>query len=63
MAGDEAYVDANYANEAPLGPGLMWSQTHRLDSFSLLKERERRTGADVLYGHDSERFECLSDRF
>ncbi len=56
IAGDECYVDENYAAEVPLGPGLLWSERHWFDSLQTLKEIERRTDADVLYGHDLERF-------
>jgi glyoxylase-like metal-dependent hydrolase (beta-lactamase superfamily II) len=56
FAGDETYVDANYTDEVPLGPGLLWSERHWFDSLQTLKELERRHDADVLYGHDLERF-------
>ena len=59
IAGDECYVDANYAQEVPLGPGLLWSERAWFDSLQRLKDVERRTGADVLYGHDLERFESF----
>jgi glyoxylase-like metal-dependent hydrolase (beta-lactamase superfamily II) len=61
IAGDEAYVDANYADEVPLGPGLLWSERHWFESLHLLKEREQRTGGHVLYGHDLERFRDLAE--
>jgi glyoxylase-like metal-dependent hydrolase (beta-lactamase superfamily II) len=57
VAGDEAYLAANYREEVPLGPGLLWSERHWYDSLNGLKELERRTGADVLYGHDRTVFE------
>jgi glyoxylase-like metal-dependent hydrolase (beta-lactamase superfamily II) len=61
VAGDEAYVDANYSDELPLGPGLLWSERHWFDSLQLLKEVQRRTGARILYGHDLERFQELAE--
>ncbi|WP_117591186.1 N-acyl homoserine lactonase family protein [Haloprofundus halophilus] len=59
VAGDECYVDANYADEVPLGPGLLWSDRDWFDSLQLLKELQRRHDADVLYGHDLERFQSF----
>jgi glyoxylase-like metal-dependent hydrolase (beta-lactamase superfamily II) len=59
VAGDECYVDANYTDEVPLGPGLLWSDRDWFESLQTLKELERRTGADVLYGHDREHFESF----
>jgi glyoxylase-like metal-dependent hydrolase (beta-lactamase superfamily II) len=58
IAGDECYVDANYADEVPLGPGLLWSEPNWFDSLQLLKEEVRRIDGpvDVLYGHDLDRF-------
>ena len=63
IAGDECYVDANYAEGAPLGPGLMWSGRDWRDSLETLRELERRTDADVLHGHDLKRFETLASRY
>jgi glyoxylase-like metal-dependent hydrolase (beta-lactamase superfamily II) len=61
VAGDECYVEANYADEVPLGPGLLWSERDWFDSLQTVKELERRTGGDVLYGHDLARFESFGD--
>jgi len=63
IAGDEAYVEANYRDGAPLGPGLMWSQLHWQESRQRLREIERQTDAAVLYGHDLDVFEQLAARF
>jgi glyoxylase-like metal-dependent hydrolase (beta-lactamase superfamily II) len=62
VAGDECYVDANYAEETPLGPGLLWSDRHWFDSLQRLKEEVRRTPGpvDVLYGHDLDRFRSFA---
>ncbi|WP_101297685.1 N-acyl homoserine lactonase family protein [Halegenticoccus soli] len=59
LAGDAAYVDANYADELPMGPGLLWCERRWLDTVRKLKEEERVHDADVLYGHDLERFESF----
>ena len=61
IAGDECYVDANFTDEVPLGPGLLWSDRDWRDSLHLLKEEVRRSEkpVDVLYGHDLERFESF----
>ncbi|MFC7203731.1 N-acyl homoserine lactonase family protein [Haloferax namakaokahaiae] len=56
IAGDECYVEGNYIEEIPLGPGLLWSERAWFDSLQKVKELERQTGADVLFGHDLERF-------
>ncbi|UIO98708.1 N-acyl homoserine lactonase family protein [Halobaculum sp. CBA1158] len=63
IAGDECYVDANYAEGAPLGPGLLWSEPDWRESLETLREIQRRTDAEVLYGHDLDRFERLADRY
>ncbi|MGM0606767.1 MAG: N-acyl homoserine lactonase family protein [Halobacteriota archaeon] len=57
IAGDEAYVDANYTDGVPLGPGLLWSRPDWKASLNRLREIERQTDASVLYGHDLDRFE------
>jgi N-acyl homoserine lactone hydrolase len=59
VAGDECYVDANYTDEVPLGPGLLWSERDWYESLQTLKELERRHDAAVLYGHDLDRFESF----
>ncbi|WP_284013976.1 N-acyl homoserine lactonase family protein [Halobaculum litoreum] len=63
VAGDECYVDANYADGVPLGPGLLWSDRDWRESLETLRELERRHDADVLYGHDLDRFETLAARY
>lgn len=59
LAGDEAYVRANYEHELPLGAGLLWSRPDWFDSLRLLKDLERRHDATVFCGHDAEDFERL----
>lgn len=63
IAGDECYVDANYTDEVPLGPGLLWSERAWRDSLYTLKELERVHDGDVLHGHDLERFEELAAKY
>ncbi|MFC4356502.1 N-acyl homoserine lactonase family protein [Halobium salinum] len=63
IAGDECYVDANYVEEVPLGPGLLWSERDWFESLETVKELERRSDASVLYGHDLERFDALAERW
>ena len=61
VAGDECYVEGNYTDEVPLGPGLLWSERDWFESLQTVKELERRTGGDVLFGHDLARFESFGD--
>ena len=63
IAGDECYVDANYREGAPLGPGLLWSERAWHGSLETVRELERRHDADVLYGHDLDRFEELAGTY
>ncbi|WP_313695584.1 N-acyl homoserine lactonase family protein [Halorarum halobium] len=63
VAGDQAYVEANYAEGVPLGPGLLWSGPEWRESRRTLLELETRHDADVLFGHDLDRFESLATRY
>ncbi|QLG62537.1 N-acyl homoserine lactonase family protein [Halorarum salinum] len=63
VAGDEAYVEANLEDGVPLGPGLLWSEPAWRESRETLLELRRRHDADVLYGHDLDRFEELAERY
>lgn len=63
IAGDEAYVAANYEDGVPLGPGLLWSEPAWRRSRRRLREIERRTNADVVFGHDLEAFEAGPTRW
>lgn len=56
IAGDEAYVAANYEEGVPLGPGLLWSEPAWRRSRRRLREIERRTDAHVVLGHDLDAF-------
>jgi len=57
VAGDEAYVESNYEEGVSLGPGLVWSEPAWRRSRRRLKELERRTDADVVFGHDLDDFQ------
>jgi len=57
IAGDEAYVTENYEEGVPLGPGLSWNDEAWRESRRRLRERERKTDADVIFGHDLAAFE------
>ncbi|MFC7198716.1 N-acyl homoserine lactonase family protein [Halospeciosus flavus] len=59
VAGDEAYSRLNYDEELPLGAGLLWSERDWWESLRELKDRERRTDATVVCGHDADDFERL----
>ena len=63
VAGDEAYVEANFTEGVPLGPGLLWSDPDWRESRETLLELRRRHDADVLFGHDLDRFEELAERY
>lgn len=59
VAGDQAFVAANYEEGRSMAASLLadsraWEQSRRK-----LRERERRTDARVLYGHDLQQFERL----
>jgi len=57
VAGDEAYTRTNYQEGVPLGPGLLWSERDWQRSRRRLQELQRRTDADVVFGHDLAAFE------
>lgn len=59
FAGDEIYQAENYADETPLGAGLLWSHRHWFRSLQTLKEVEREHDATVVYGHDPDQFEAI----
>ncbi|MFC6717990.1 N-acyl homoserine lactonase family protein [Natrialbaceae archaeon GCM10025810] len=61
IAGDQAYVRANYRDEHPMGGDLLWSKRAWYDSLRLLKDEERRHDATVIRGHDPEDLEVLRD--
>ncbi|MFC4436878.1 MULTISPECIES: N-acyl homoserine lactonase family protein [Natrialbaceae] len=59
VAGDQAYVRANYEDEHPMGGSLLWSKRAWFESLRLLEEEERRNDAQVICGHDAADLETL----
>ena len=59
IAGDEAFLAANYEQGREMGSSLVYDSRAWAVSRRKLQERERRTDATVLYGHDPEQFERL----
>jgi glyoxylase-like metal-dependent hydrolase (beta-lactamase superfamily II) len=60
VAGDTAYLEPNYEAGHSMASSLLYDNRAWADSIARLREIERRTGADVLLGHDLERFERFS---
>lgn len=60
VAGDEAYLEANYAGHS-MAASLLWDNRAWHESLERLREIERRTGADVLVGHDTVMLERFGD--
>ena len=61
VAGDEAYVEANYEAGQSMAASLLWDNRTWAESRSRLRDIERRTGADVLLGHDPVMMERFGD--
>ena len=59
IAGDAAFLEANYEAERSMGAGLLSDSRAAADSIAFLKDVERRHDARVIYGHDPEQFERL----
>lgn len=59
VAGDQAYVRANYEDDHPMGGTLLWSKRAWVESHRLLKEEERRHDAHIICGHDADDLETL----
>jgi N-acyl homoserine lactone hydrolase len=58
---DVAELAANYEREQPLGAGLLWNRQAWHESIRTLKDIERRQDAEVIYGHDPEQLETITD--
>lgn len=58
IAGDVAFLAENYRGRS-MGASLVYDSRAQAASLRKLKERERRSGATVLYGHDPEQFAQL----
>jgi len=63
IAGDEAFLAPNYEQGREMGASLVYDSRAWHESLRKLKERERRSEATVLYGHDPDQFETLRRRF
>jgi len=59
IAGDVAFLEANYEEERSMGASLLSDSRACEESLRKLKDRERRTDGTVLYGHDLDQFERL----
>lgn len=59
IAGDVAFLAQNYEEGRDMGASLIYDSRAQAESLRTLRERERRTGATVLYGHDVDQFERL----
>ncbi|MEF8790788.1 MAG: N-acyl homoserine lactonase family protein [Haloarculaceae archaeon] len=63
VAGDQAYVGANYEAGWSMGASLLHSSRDWHESMERCRELERRHGARVLYGHDADQIEALGETF
>jgi glyoxylase-like metal-dependent hydrolase (beta-lactamase superfamily II) len=59
IGGDVAFLAPNYEDDRSMGASLIHDSQALNESLRMLRERERRTDATVLYGHDSEQIERL----
>ncbi|MEF8780454.1 MAG: N-acyl homoserine lactonase family protein [Haloferacaceae archaeon] len=62
VAGDEAFLAENYEEGRSMGSSLVYDSRAWARSRRKLLDRERRTDATVLYGHDPDQFERLRGR-
>jgi N-acyl homoserine lactone hydrolase len=59
IAGDEAFLAENYEEGRKMGTSLVYDSRAWAESRRKLLDRERRTDATVIYGHDPDQFERL----
>jgi len=59
VAGDVAFLAANYEQDREMGASLVYDSRAQAESLRRLRDRERRTDATVLYGHDPDQFDEL----
>lgn len=59
VAGDQAYVRANYDEGRPMGGSLLWSKRAWFDSLRLVEDEQRRENAKVICGHDADDLDWL----
>ncbi|WP_254840239.1 N-acyl homoserine lactonase family protein [Natronomonas marina] len=63
VAGDAAFLEANYEEGHSMGASLLYDSRAAADSIEFLRDVERRHDARVLYGHDPDQFERLRGEF
>jgi glyoxylase-like metal-dependent hydrolase (beta-lactamase superfamily II) len=51
----------NYERMQPMGPGLIWDRRSWFDSLRRIHDLERRTDAEVVFGHDTDQIEAVGD--
>jgi glyoxylase-like metal-dependent hydrolase (beta-lactamase superfamily II) len=61
VVGDEAYMEANYEAGQSMAASLLWDNRAWHESLERARDIERRTGADVLLGHDPIMIERFAD--
>ena len=59
VAGDVAFLAPNYEAGREMGASLIHDSRAQAESLRRLRDRERRTDATVLYGHDTDQFDRL----
>lgn len=59
IAGDEAFLEANYEKGRSMGASLLSDSRAWAESRQFLRDLERRHDARVVYGHDPEQFERI----
>lgn len=58
---DVVEVAANYERERPPGPGILWNRDEWYESLRTLKALERRHDAEVVYGHEADQLQRITD--
>lgn len=56
VVGDAAYLRANYEDGHPMAESLLWDNRAWRDSLWRLRGIERETDAELIFGHDLDRF-------
>jgi glyoxylase-like metal-dependent hydrolase (beta-lactamase superfamily II) len=61
VAGDAAFLEANYEDGRSMGASLLYDSRANAASLERVRDLERRHDARVLYGHDPQQFERIRD--